>query len=673
MDHLERAGRGVRRRAAGRLRQPSLQQQHEQRHADAQLGVGVVRDGQAGEILDARQPVADRVLVHVQARGAAADRRHVVEERAQRREQVGLGRVVDQRAERLLGRRGDQLGVRRGQEQRAGAEVGRREHGRPARGRVAADALHHLARLAVAAAVAVALAAHRPHAGDEPLPAWQLRAHLGQGRLQLRREGGLVVLRRLLRQHRHAAGDRRRVDDQAGSDLAQCRGDRPEVERGRARPRPRTDQHHRARRPEPEADALGAAAQDRLLAAAAEHLGGQRRARVPVGLHRLALGADLQRDQRRRPPQGEHVAADEARLVLHDHQAPPRLRSDDDRGDDVAVHDPGQRQRPDDERPAAVVGGQGVADLGPLDGGRLEQARGDAVVGARRRRGRQPGVVGVEDRARLDQQLGQLVEQLLQRRAAEHEIAEPLVDDAGAPQRVDVTLAGVDLGAQLGARLGVHDRDRGQIAERRGDLGVLGREHVRAAHVVEEDHADDLVAEDHRDGHDRVDLPEADGGLDDPRVLEGVVDDHRALRAQQLQDQPVRRAADAGALDVGVAGRLARVADAADVEPGLLVAQVDRAALDAHEVADVAGDDVQQRVEVGGAVRCRGDAGERGQRAAQAGAAGMAGGLGRRLAVGRPDPWAHDGGHRMPLLMDPPPDPAGAVAGAASRASTLTV
>ena len=69
----------------------------------------------------------------------------------------------------------------------------------------------------------------------------------------------------------------------------------------------------------------------------------------------------------------------------------------------------------------------------------------------------------------------------MQRGALEHEVAEALVDHARTAQRVDVALGGVDLRAQLGARLGVHDRDGGEVAETSRPLGVLGGEHVRPA------------------------------------------------------------------------------------------------------------------------------------------------------------------------------------------------
>ena len=91
------------RRPPGSARQPALQQQDEQREPRPQLGVGIVHHRQPGQLLDPREPIADRVLVDVERRGRAADRAHVVEERAERRQQVGLRVFADQLADRLLG------------------------------------------------------------------------------------------------------------------------------------------------------------------------------------------------------------------------------------------------------------------------------------------------------------------------------------------------------------------------------------------------------------------------------------------------------------------------------------------------------------------------------------------------------------------------------------------
>ena len=72
-----------------------------------------------------------------------------------------------------------------------------------------------------------------------------------------------------------------------------------------------------------------------------------------------------------------------------------------------------------------------------VDVGGLEDAGSDAVVRAGRRGGGEARVVGVEHGARLDEQHGERLEQLVQRRALEHEVAEALVHDARAAQGVE--------------------------------------------------------------------------------------------------------------------------------------------------------------------------------------------------------------------------------------------
>ena len=81
--------------AAGLLRrdEAALDHQHEQREPGAQLRVRVVRHRQAGELLDAREPVADRVLVDVEReRRSAGCCAMLSKKRAQRRQQVRLRR-----------------------------------------------------------------------------------------------------------------------------------------------------------------------------------------------------------------------------------------------------------------------------------------------------------------------------------------------------------------------------------------------------------------------------------------------------------------------------------------------------------------------------------------------------------------------------------------------------
>ena len=183
---------------------------------------------------------------------------------------------------------------------------------------------------------------------------------------------------------------------------------------------------------------------------------------------------------------------------------------------------PALGQRADDEgaaRPSCAASASRTAGL--FANSRLEQARRDPVRRpARRQRGGEPLAVGAEDGARLAEQLG---ERCRARSCSERPSStRSLSRSSTAVARrsaLSWRCAASSCDAQLDARLRVRDRDGGEVREERARARRRrSRERVRAVHVVEEDHADDLAAEDHRHRHDRADLPEADRRLDHARV-----------------------------------------------------------------------------------------------------------------------------------------------------------
>jgi hypothetical protein len=351
--------------------------------------------------------------------------------------------------------------------------------------------------------------------------------------------------------------------------------------------------------------------------------------------------------------QRQEVAAAEAALVLHDDQVAPGLGADEHRRDHVTVQHACGGQRADDEGAAAGVGGERLLDLWAVGVRWLEQLRRDAIVRAGRDGGGEPVAVGAVDRTRLAEQLGQRAEQLGQRLTRQDEVAEALVDGGRATQRLDLALLGIELRSHVGPRLAVHDRNRRQLGEGGRDVGVLRGELVGPVDVVEEHDADHLALEDHGHRHDRADLPEPHRGLDRPRIAPRVADDHGTLRPQELGGDAVGRHAGQRALDVGAEVLRARMADAAAEHARGLVAQVDAAPLDAHQLADLARDDLQQRIHVGAVFYGGGDACVRGDRAAQSGRA-----RGRVTGTGHPVRWATVPFERDVHFDPPPAEPA---------------
>ncbi len=523
--------------------------------------------------------------------------------------------LADQLADRLLGEAGDRLAVRARQQQAADPEFLRREQRRPARRREATDALDHLPRLAVGAAVSLAPALDTGDAGDELVDRSQRAPH----RLQLLPVLADERLRFLqlghLDQGGDGAGDRGDVDDQLRRLLAEGRGDGAEVGGVLLVAGAGADQHHHPPGVEADPEAVGAAAGDRRVGAAAEQLGRQRGAGVPVRLDGLALGADLERDQGGGAADGDDVAAGEAGLVLHHHQPSPELLAEGDRGDDVPVQDAGAGDRADHEGAVAVILGQRLADVGEAGDGRFQQPRHRVLGRPVGQRHRLPLPVGEEDGAGLAQQFGQAGDQVLQRATFEHEVAELLVDGGGPAQRPQLPRGDVELGMQLEPVAGLGHGDRGEVGEGAGQLRLLLAEVVLAIDVVQHHQPDDLPVEDHRHLHDRADLPVADGRFDHARVLAGVGDDHRLARLQHLPGDAVGRDPGDPALDVvGHRGTVA-TADAATEQVLPLLAHVDAAALHPDQLAHLLCGEVQEIVDAGHLGDRRSDLGEGRKRA----------------------------------------------------------
>ena len=322
----------------------------------------------------------------------------------------------------------------------------------------------------------------------------------------------------------------------------------------------------------------------------------------------------------------------------------PDLSADRDRGDEVAVEHAclGQRARRRTcgsgcrtERP--VAGLERLADAWKVDARRLQQAREHPVGALVGGSGGEPRVAGVVDGARLAEQPREGLDERLQRRAVEHERAQPFLHGRGPAQRVDLPLRRLGAGAQLEARLGMRHRDGGELARKtQRELGVGGGERVRALHVVEEDDADHLAAGEHRHGHHRADVPEADGGLDDARVLRAFAT-ITGLRVRSSSSVTPSAGMPASvAPDLGVDRAVAGPADAAAEEVALLVAQVDAAPADADELRHRPRDDAQEVVDARGGLQSRGDPGERGERRVEQ----ARGGVGLRMR-GR-DGGGHD-------------------------------
>jgi hypothetical protein len=329
--------------------------------------------------------------------------------------------------------------------------------------------------------------------------------------------------------------------------------------------------------------------------------------------------------------------------VLHHDQPRPDLSVERDRGDEVAVEHACLGQRPDDERAAPtadlerpMAGLERLAHAGKIDARRLQQAREHPVGALVGGRGGEPGMAGVIHGARLAEQPREGLDERLQRGAVEDERAQPFLHGRGPAQRVDLPLRRFGAGAQLEARLRVRHGDGGELCEDAGELGVGGGERVRALDVVEVDDADHLAAGEHRHGHHRADVPEADGGLDDPRVRPRVRDDHRPAGAEQLERHAVGGDAGERAPDLCVDRAVAGPAHAPAEEVTLLVAQVDAAPADADELRHRPGDDAQQVVDTRRGLQGRGDPGERGERRVEQARGGA------RLRVGGRDGCRHD-------------------------------
>ncbi len=246
----------------------------------------------------------------------------------------------------------------------------------------------------------------------------------------------------------------------------------------------RRQQHHDARRFQVDPEPLGPPLHRLTVRGAAEKFGRQRGAGVPVGLDRAAVGRHLQRDQRRGAAHGDHVAPVETGLVLHHDKAAPDFSAELDRGDDMASQQIHLGQGPDHEDAAAVVLGKRPAHLRRAGKRRLEQAR-NRVLGPFGQRRDHSVAVRVEDRAGLHQQLGERPEQVVERLAVEHQLGQPLVDRGRAAKRLHLAAGHGQFRAQLQLPLGLGDRDRGQLREAAGRLGVLLGEGVLAFGVVE--------------------------------------------------------------------------------------------------------------------------------------------------------------------------------------------
>jgi hypothetical protein len=202
-------------------------------------------------------------------------------------------------------------------------------------------------------------------------------------------------------------------------------------------------------------------------------LGRERGAGVPVGLDRLALGADLQRDQRRGAADRDHVAAGEAGLVLHHDQPAPDLFAEHDRRYQMTVQYPGYRDRPNHKCPIRLVVGERLAHLRQVGDLGLEQARNGAIARPFGQRHRDPVAARAEDRARLAEQPREAARQVLQRASFEDKIGELLVDRGRAAQRRELAARRLELRVQLQPHPGLGDGDRGEVGEGTRQLDLV--------------------------------------------------------------------------------------------------------------------------------------------------------------------------------------------------------
>jgi hypothetical protein len=166
-----------------------------------------------------------------------------------------------------------------------------------------------------------------------------------------------------------------------------------------------------------------------------------------------------------------------------------------------------------------------------VDRRQLEQQRDGARVRFRRATDREALVLGVIHGTGLPVDLGDRSEQVAKCSACKHELQQTLLDRGCPAQCVDATLSRVKLHAQLGSQPLVVDGHGRKLREHRHDLRIGLLEMVWMLYVVQVDDADHTVAEHHRDGEHRADVPERSVGADHSRVVVRIRDDHRLARA----------------------------------------------------------------------------------------------------------------------------------------------
>ena len=408
------------------------------------------------------------------------------------------------------------------------------EQRRPARRREAADALDHLAaprgarrgsRRGPRARPRRRRRAGRP--GASAARTASKRSRLAEREASASRSAGT------LDQRRHARRRPRSRGRSAPAPRVEGGGDGAEVGRVALGAGARADDDHHARRVEADAEPLGAAPGDGGVGAAASSSAASEAPafQSASAARRSVLTCSAISVAARRIV--THVAAGEAASCAPSRPAVPRS---------LRRAGPGRRRGGGGRRPPGsgpttkarlrVVLGQRLADLGQRRRPRGSSRRGIALVaGAAGQRAPSRVPSGPKIAHGLPSSCGQRRRAGPAASAVEHEVGQPLVDRGRPAQRVELAAApppawrAARAATWVWATATAARSAKARASSTSAAVNSCGRS-TSSSRIS----ADHLAAEEHRHGHHRADLPEADGGLDDARVLARVRDDHRPAR-----------------------------------------------------------------------------------------------------------------------------------------------